>query len=573
LHDSPPTPPLPAVAGRNSARPPVRRYPPEVDWSAPLPGHPVDRLLDEAVARFPDRPCLDFLGRRYSYREVGRIVARAAKGLQQRGLGKGTRIGLCLPNSPAYVFCYFAVLKAGGTVVNFNPLYAEAELRHQIADSGVAAMATLDLASLYKPLDRLLGYADYRTLIVCRMAEQLPFPKNVLFPIARRGSAIAKDKRHLRFSMLIDNDGLYDPVAIDPARDIAVLQYTGGTTGTPKGAMLTHANLAANAQQCRLWFHSVQEGRERCLAVLPFFHVFAMTSVLNVTIKVGGEIILLPRFELKKLLATIHARRPTFFPAVPTILTAISTHPHLDRYDLSSIRRCNVGGAPLPVEVQSNFQSLTGCLAVEGYGLTEASPVATSNPLTGTGKPGSVGLPLPGTTIEIVSLDDPSRVLPPGERGEICIRGPQVMAGYWRKLEETARVLMDGRLRTGDVGYLDEDGYLFLVDRIKDVILCGGYNVYPRAVEDAIYQHPAVAECVVIGVPDDYRGQTVKAFVTRRDGASLTERDLIRFLADKLSPIEMPKQLEFRETLPKTAIGKLSKKALAEEEAAKAGRS
>jgi long-chain acyl-CoA synthetase len=380
-----------------------------------------------------------------------------------------------------------------------------------------------------------------------------------------------EDEAHVAFATLTNNDGMVPPAAIDPLHDVAVLQYTGGTTGTPKGAMLTHANLLANAMQCRLWFQGTKEGGERVLAVLPFFHVFAMTSAMNFAITVGAEIIMLPRFELKMLLDTIARKKPTIFPGVPTIYTAINNAKETASYDLSSIRSCISGGAPLPVEVKNSFERLTGCVLVEGYGLSEASPVVACNPFNGANKPGSVGLPLPGTLVEIVSLDEqPPRILPQGERGEICVTGPQIMAGYWGKPEETARVLAGGRLHTGDVGYLDEDGYLFLVDRIKDVIIASGYKIYPRNVEEAIYQHPAVAECIVVGLPDPYRGQTVKAYVVRATGQGLTDTELLAFLADKLSPMEMPKQIEFRASLPKTVIGKLSKKDLLAEEAQRA---
>jgi long-chain acyl-CoA synthetase len=548
-------------------------YPPDVDWAAPLPAQPLDWLLDDAVSRFAERPCLDFLDRKYSFRQIGELVARAAKGLGALGVVKGTRVGLFLPNTPYYVICYFAVLKAGGTVVNFNPLYAAKEVRHLIGDSGAEIMVTLDLALLYPAVASMIGTGNLRRIVVCPMAGILPFPKNILFRLFRRREVASwpRDAAHVAFRSLVDNDGVSQPVVVDPRRDIAVLQYTGGTTGTPKGAMLTHYNLVANALQCRLWFHGTEEGGERVLAVLPFFHVFAMTSAMNFSVAVGAEIIMLPRFELKTLLRTIARKKPTIFPGVPTIYTAINNSKETPNYDLSSIKSCISGGAPLPVEVKASFEKLTGCIVVEGYGLSETSPVVACNPFGAVNKPGSVGLPIPGTTIEIVALDEqPARLLATGERGEICVRGPQVMAGYWGKPVETAQVIVDGRLHTGDVGYLDADGYLFLVDRIKDVIIASGYKIFPRNVEEAIYQHPAVAECIVIGVPDPYRGQTVKAFVVRAVGQELSEATLLAFLADKLSPMEMPKQVVFRDTLPKTAIGKLSKKDLVEEETRRA---
>jgi long-chain acyl-CoA synthetase len=548
----------------------LKSYPSEINWNASFPEQPLYRFLDETVARFGERPFADFLGKKTTYRELGDAVNRAAKGLAELGVKKGVRVGLFLPNTPYYVIFYYAVLKAGGIVVNFNPLYAEAEIRHQIDDSGVEMMVTLDLKALYPNIAKFLGRTSLKRIIVCRMAEILPFPKNLLFPVVKRKdiAAFPADDNHVLFSRLVANDGKFTPPPVDAKDDVAVLQYTGGTTGTPKGAMLTHYNLVANTVQCHLWFHMVEEGQERALAVIPFFHVFAMTSIMNFSVKTGTEIIMLPRYEPELLLQTIDRTKPTFFPSVPTLFTAIKNRPDIGKYDVKSIKRCISGGAPLPLEVKHDFEKLTGCQIVEGYGLTETSPTATCNPLATGGKDGSIGIPLPGTTIEIVSLEDGAPV-PQGERGEIVISGPQVMKGYWQKPEETAKVLQNGRLKTGDVGYMDAEGYTFIVDRIKDLILAGGYNVYPRNVEEAIYQHPAVAECCVVGVADEYRGQTVKAYVVLKPGQSLTTEKLCEFLADKLSKIEMPKIVEFRDALPKTAVGKISKKALLEEEAAR----
>ncbi len=550
----------------------LKAYPPGVDWHGGIPDEPVHRLLDDAARRFGDRPCLDFLGKGYTYAEVGALVRRAAKGFAALGVGKGTCVGLMLPNSPYYVIAYYAVLAAGGTVVNFNPLYAPPEIRHLVEDSGVEVMLTLDLREHYALLAPLLDHSRIRKLVLCPMADILPTGKSLLYRLLKRADIARwpRDGAHLAFADLIANDGEMAAVPVEPARDLAVLQYTGGTTGVPKGAMLTHRNLVANARQCLAWFPDMDPGRERVLAVLPFFHVFAMTVALNLSIACGSEIVLLPRFEIKSLLAAIRRKRPTTMPGVPTLFTAIYAHPDAARIDLTSIKSCISGGAPLPLEVKHKFEAATGCTVVEGYGLSETSPVVACNPLRGVNKPGSVGLPVPGTIVEIVSVEDPARAMPQGERGEVVVRGPQVMAGYWRKPEATAEVLSEGRLRTGDVGYLDDEGYLFLVDRIKDIIIAGGYKIYPRNVEEAIYQHPKVAECIVLSVSDPYRGQTVKAYVAPVAGASLDETELRAFLKDKLSPIEMPKLFEFRDSLPKTLIGKPSKKALIEEEARRA---
>ena len=543
-------------------------YPPEIDWHADIPVAPLYRLMDDAVARYGDRPCIDFMDKRYTYAQIGALVDRAARGFQALGVGKGSKVGLFLPNTPYFVICYYGILKAGGIVVNFNPLYAEREVAKQIEDSETDIMVTLDLALLYGKIAKMLQETRLKQIVVAKMADILPFPKNWLFPIFKRKdiAKIPSDHRHVPFARLIGNPGKPEPVTVDPLQDVAVLQYTGGTTGVPKGAMLTHANIYANAVQSRMWCSDAKPGQERMLGVLPLFHVFAMTGVMNLPLAMGAEMVLVPRFDLEQVIKLIQSKKPTLFPAVPTIYTAIVNHKDIGSYDLSSIRFCLSGGAPLPVEVKHAFESKTGCKLVEGYGLSESSPVATANPMYGINKPGSIGIPLPGTVIEIVSLDDRSKLVAQGEKGEVCIRGPQVMKGYWKRPAESAEAMADGRLHTGDVGYMDEDGYTFIVDRIKDMILCGGYNVYPRNVEEAIYLHPAVSECVVAGVPDPYRGQTVKAYVTLTEGHQLTREDLAEFLRDKLSPIEIPKQLEIRDELPKTMIGKLSRKALLEEE-------
>lgn len=553
------------------AEQPIAAPDPEVDLRSPIAGRPLFALLDDAVAAFPDRPCIDFLGRRYRYRDIALLVARAARGLQDIGVVPGTRVGLFLPNTPYSVILYYAILKAGGVVVNINPLLAEREIEQQIADSGTEIIATLDLNLLYGKLDRVLARRPVRQLICCRMRDVLPMPTRQLFALMRRKEVahIPADQQHLPFERLIANNGEVRPVEFDPAETVAVLQYTGGTTGAPKGAELTHANLYANAVQIRRWFGICHDGSEKMLGVLPLFHVFGMTTVMNVGLLIGAELILLPRFEIDQLMHVIHKKRPTLFPAVPTLYAAINHYKDRGRYDLSSIKLCISGGAPLPLEVKETFERLTGCALVEGYGLTEASPVVTCNPVRNLHKPGSIGLPLPLTEVEIVSLDDPDRVLPRGERGELCVRGPQVMRGYAGKPAETVKALAGGHLHTGDVAYQDEDGYIFIVDRIKDVILTAGYNVYPRNVEEAIYLHPAVAECVVAGVPDLYRGQAVKAWIKLAAGRTLTESELRAFLEDKISHIEMPRIVEFRDQpLPKTPIGKLSRKDLLAEEPA-----
>ncbi len=543
-------------------------YPPDVDWHAEIPARPLYALLDDAAHRFPSHRCIDFMGRKFTFADVARQVEHAASGFQRLGVGKGTKVGLFLPNCPQFVVAYYGILKAGGTVVNFSPLYSEQEILHQVEDSQADIMVTLNLKQLYPKMASMLRQSRVRQLVVGTLPEVLPFPKSLLYPIVK-GRDIAKvpnDREHTSFRELLHNDGSYEPAPLDPEKDVAVLQYTGGTTGVSKGAMLTHANLYINTQQTALWFTDVEPGAERILGVLPFFHVFAMTVVMNQGIHIGAEIIMHPRFELEAVLKDIVAKKPTLMPGVPTMFAAINNHPKLSDFDVSSLKGCISGGAPLPLEVKQRFEERSGCSVFEGYGLTECSPVASANPMQGSSKENSIGLPVPGTRIVITDRDDPHKVLPLGETGEICIEGPQVMAGYWRNDEATEKTIVDGRLHTGDVGYIDEDGYTFILDRIKDLILTGGFNVYPRNVEEAIYQHPGVSECTVIGVPDDYYGQSVKAFVKLGESQTLTADELTDFLKDNLGKHEIPKHIEFRAELPKTMIGKLSKKELVAEE-------
>ena len=545
-----------------------RHYPSGLDWSFEIQQRPLHDLLDQAAARWATRPCLDFLGRRQTYREVSALVDRAAKGFQSLGVARGVKVGLCLPNCPYYVISYYAVLKAGGTVVNFNPLYAEREIARQIGDSGTRIMVTLNIKGLYPKVRRRLDDTPLERIVVGSMGGILPWRQRALFALLRRSeiAEVDSDERHVRWKMLIRNDGRPAPVAIDPVGDIAVLQYTGGTTGLPKGARLSHAALQANTHQVAAWFQGAEQGKERVIAVLPLFHVFGMTAAMNVSVARGFETVLMPRFRLDELLKVIHSRRPTVMLGVPTMYSAINGSKQLERYDLSSLRYCISGGAPLPSAVQAAFERLTGCTLVEGYGLTEAGPVCTINPTVGLRKPGSVGLPLPGTIVEITALDDPDRRLPIGQRGEICITGPQVMSGYALREAETMEALRGGRLHTGDVGYIDTDGFVYVIDRIKDLILNGGFNVYPRMVEEAVMLHPAVAEVSVCGVPDRHRGETVKAYVRLHEGARLSAGELRAFLKDKLAPFEQPRQIEFRRELPRTLMGKPWRRALIAEE-------
>jgi long-chain acyl-CoA synthetase len=550
----------------------LKHYPSDVDWAAPLHAKPVFALLEEAAALFPENDCIEFQDRRFTYAEVKALSDRAAKGLIEAGFKPGMKLGLFLPNCPWFVVFYYAGLKAGGVIVNFNPLYVEPEIARQIEDSETDVMVTLDLGILLPKITYQLGTTRLKQVIVCPMAEQLPFPQNFLFPIVMRKSIAhhPADDRCIAMKDLIDNDGQIELPRIDPKTTVAVLQYTGGTTGVPKGAALSHANITINAQQIQLWFHAMDKPETRIVGVLPLFHAFAMTCVMNLTLAFGACMLLEPRFDALKLLRMIARKHPNAMAGVPTLYNALLNTPGAENFDLSSLDICISGGAPLPREVAKAFKAKTGADLLEGYGLSETSPVTCINPPGRGSKPGSIGLPVPGTICEIVSIEDRKTLLKPGETGEICFRGPQVMMGYWNKPEATAEVIIEGRLHTGDVGFIDEEGYVFITDRLKEMINASGFKVYPRLVEEAIYQHPAVRECAVIGVPDTYRGQTVRAVEALKADAQLTSAELDHFLEAKLSKIEKPTQYEFRAELPKTVIGKIQKKILIEEAAAAA---
>lgn len=550
----------------------LKSYPSNVDWHRHFPPTPLFQLLDDAVARSGSNICTTFLGKNLTYREIGALVDRAAAGLQKMGVKKGSKVGLFLPNAPTFIVYYFAVLKAGGTVVNYNPLYTIEELTFQVKDSETEIMVTLDLKLLFDKVETLLAAGTLSKAIVCSFPALLPGAKSLLFKLfkgkelARPLASKVKDKIVMEAQVLAHGEA-YTKVRIDPVNDIAVLQYTGGTTGTPKGAMLSHANVHVNTMQVVSWAPDLIQGGERVLGVLPFFHVFAMTVVMNFGIAKAAQILIMPRFVLNDALKLIDKMHPTIMPGVPTLFNAIQNHPGIKNYDLSSLKFCLSGGAALPLEVKQSFEAVTGCKLVEGYGLSEASPVVTCNPLEGRPRPGSIGLPLPGTSVSLRSLADPTVEVAHGERGELCIKGPQVMAGYWNKQAETENQFVGDYLRTGDVAIMDPDGFFFIVDRIKDLIICSGYNVYPRRVEEAIYEYPAVEEVTVIGIADKYRGEAPKAFIKLKAGMTATAADIQKHLEVKLSKIELPAEIEFRDALPKTMIGKLSKKELKAEEA------
>ncbi|MBK4734820.1 long-chain-fatty-acid--CoA ligase [Noviherbaspirillum pedocola] len=551
----------------------IKSYPPGVRWDAPLPIMPVQQLLDDAAARWPEHVALDFMGRAISYGELLDLANRAAAGLQRLGVGPGVHVGLFLPNTPHYVIAFFGVLKAGGTVVNYSPLDAEKVLEHKVEDSQTDIMITLDLMALYPQMGRVKGHSRLKHLVVGRLDEMSAHPTAVRAQMEGAGMLAQTAPDDIAFTALLDNDGRYQAHALPDLHDaIAVLQYTGGTTGLPKGAMLTHANLTSACSQILATINGepkvLEEGQERFMAVLPLFHIYALTVNMLFGLALGAQLTLHTRFDAEAVMKDLAAKRITVFPGVPTMYTAILNHPKAGEYDFSSLKFCNSGGAPLPVEVNQRFQSSTGCRLLEGWGMTETSPTGTFTPSHLPQRLGSCGIPTVGVDIRFASLEEPGRWAGIGERGELCIHGANVMKGYWHKPEANAEAFTpDGYFRTGDVGYMDADGFVYIVDRTKDMILCSGYNVYPRVVEEAIYEHPSVAEVSVIGVPDSYRGQSPKAFVTLKKGAeAFTLEELQAFLKDRLGKHEMVQALEIRAELPKTPVGKLSKKELYAEE-------
>ncbi|WP_232939135.1 AMP-binding protein [Exiguobacterium aurantiacum] len=549
-------------------KPWLQDYPADMPETIDYEVKPLYEALSRAATDYPDRTAVSFIGKELTFAEVDDAAKRLATMLQSKGLQKGDRVSLMLPNCPQYVISFYAVLYAGGTVVQTNPLYTEHELENLITDSGANILITLDL--LYPKSLRVKQKTDIKTIITTSIADYLPFPKNKLYPIkVKRENNIVIDTTGSVAFKDYKNFGPITPIAIDPKEDVAVLQYTGGTTGLPKGVMLTHFNLTANVDQISNFFYRYNRGDlKRVLSVVPFFHVYGMTCCLNFGMANGYELVLVPRFDVTDVLKTIHKKKPHFFPGAPTMYVGILNDPKSKKYDLSSIEACISGSAPLPVEVQEQFESITGGRIVEGYGLSETSPVTHANFLWDKRIVGSIGVPLSDTSAKIVKADGetPADV---GEIGEVMLHGPQVMKGYWQKPEETAAVLKDGWLATGDLGYMGEDGFFYIVDRKKDMIIAGGFNVYPREIEEVLYEHPAVKEAVCIGVPDPYRGETVKAFIVTRDGASVTEEELDKHCREKLAAYKVPKLYEFREELPKTFVGKILRRVLVDEEKAK----
>jgi long-chain acyl-CoA synthetase len=549
-------------------RPWLRHYPHQVSPSHEYPKRNIATILLDSARDFPNHEALDFLGKSYSYKELQRQCRKFANALKTLPVSKGERVAIMLPNCPQAVIAYYGGLLAGVVIVQTNPIYTERELHNQLADCGATTLVTLDL--LMPKVDKAIENTSVRHIVVTSLSDGLPFPKNVLYPLKRRREypnfkANDRTKGTVRWSSFLRR-GKATAVCeeVDAGKDLAMIQYTGGTTGQPKGVMLTHANLMANTMQVAVWCYRMEQGKERYLAALPLFHVFGLTVLLNQAIYRAGSLLLVPRFDLKMVLETIRRRRPTVFPGAPTMYIALLNHPLAAEFDLGSIRVCVSGAAPLPRDVQEKFEKLSGGRLIEGYGLTETSPVSHCNPIWGFRKSGTIGLPLPDTDVRIVG-EDSLDSLPLGEIGELAIRGPQVMAGYWNRPDETDAVLQDGWLRTGDLGTMDEDGFFRIMDRKKDIILAGGFNVYPREVEEILFEHPAVKEASVLGVPDEYRGETVKAYIVLKEGWQVSEMQLDRWCRDRLAAFKVPKQYEFRDSLPLSMIGKVLRRKLKEE--------
>jgi long-chain acyl-CoA synthetase len=528
----------------------------------------VHDMFFRSAEQMRQAPLADFMGRKYSYTEMADSVRRFAKGLQLRGIGKGDHIGLFLPNVPQYITAYYGALLAGATVVNFSPLYTVDELSDQVADSGTSILVTVSAAALLPTAIKVLEKSRLGQLIVGSIAEALPTVKSWAYRLFKKAdiAVIPDDERITRYADFIANDGAPAPVACDPETDIAVLQYTGGTTGTPKGAMLSHQNITANARQINMIDpHSrinnpAKPAIDRILGVLPFFHVFANATVLNRTIDNGGEIVMLPRFEATAALKAVHRTHVTSIPGVPTMYQALLDNAQLPATDFSALRACISGGAPLPAELKAKFEVASKAVLIEGYGLTESSGVISCNPYEGENRLGSIGQPVPDTIVKLVDKEDPTKPAPDGEPGELLCKGPQIMLGYWKRPEATAEVFVDGFLRTGDVATIDADGFIYIVDRLKDMIAVGGFKVFPSQIEDILYQHPAVKEALVIGVADHYSGERPVAYVTTSE--AITGADLMKWLNPQLGKHERVSDVVVREALPKTMIGKLDRKAL-----------
>ena len=553
-------------------KPWLAHYPPEVPHTLTYPNMPVQEYLTKAYRKFPKKIAIHFMGRELSYEELYQSSMKFANYLQKLGIQKGDRVSIMLPNCPQAVISFYGILYAGGIVVMTNPLYTEREIAYQMKDSGARAIIGLDI--LFPRISKVLKETDLENVIVTGIKDYLTFPKNLVYPFIQKkqyGMNVKVEHRgvnHLFTEIMKTAQPTVAETPFDFDEDLALLQYTGGTTGSPKGVMLTHKNIISNATMCDSWLYKTTDGEETIIGIIPLFHVYGLTTVLILSVMQGNKMVLLPKFDPETALKTINKQKPTLFPGAPTLYIGLMNHPDIAKYDLSSIEACLSGSAPLPAEVQEKFEALTGGKLVEGYGLTETSPVTHSNLVWGERTKGSIGLPYPDTDCKIFQTGTTSPV-PNGEIGEIAIKGPQVMKGYWNKPEETAATIVDGWLLTGDLGYMDDEGHFFIVDRKKDMIIAGGFNIYPREIEEVLYEHEAVQECVVAGIPDPYRGETVKAYIVLKEGYTVTEEEFNQYCREHLASFKVPRVYEFRKELPKTAVGKILRRSLVDEEIAK----
>ena len=544
----------------------LNSYDPDVPESIEYPEVPVYQPFEESVGENADSCALLFMGKEISYNELHQEAESLARAFRRLGLGQGDRVGLFLPNCPQMIISYFAALKCGCTVVMLSPLSVERELEHIIEDSGLTTIVCLDL--FWPRVENVWENVGLERAVVTSIKEYLPFPKSLLFPLIlrKKGQHVrVPDRPHVLWlkNLLTESDPPFDPPEINPRRDVAVIIYTGGTTGVPKGVMLTHFAVVANTMQLRSWITFKED--DVFLGVLPIFHGFGMSLVMNTTLFEGGTSLLIPRFEPGDLLKSIQKYRPTLFAGVPTMYIGLLNHPDFKNTDISSLRGCFVGAAPLPLEIKRRFEELTGGSLIEGYGLTEAVTAQCANPYLGTDKTGSVGIPFPDVEFKVVDVDTGEKGLLPGEEGELVLRSPCLMKGYHKLPEETEKAIRGEWLYTGDIARMDTDGYFYIVDRKKDMIIAGGFNVYPAEVEDVIYLNDKVAEAAVIGIPDEYRGETIKAFVVLKEGERLTEGELISFCRERITAYKIPRVVEFRDDLPKSVIGKILRKELKEQ--------
>ncbi len=526
--------------------------------------------ISEALARsarnFPGHSALNYMGNRISYAVYNGMVNRFARALMDLGIAPGDKVAVCLPNIPQAFVANMAVFRIGAVTVQANPLYTERELEYQLGDADVKLVVTLSL--LVPRMQKIKPATKIEKIVACHIHSYLPFPKKQLFPLVKKEMVrkVIPSSEILVFKDLIRKYS--DEPIVDKGRweDMAALLYTGGTTGVSKGVMLSHANLSMNVQQFAAWFPDIQPGQERLVGNFPVFHSAGFTAIQNYCAWMANEIILVPRPEPKINIDLIKKYRPTFLPAVPTIFVGLLADPVFREMDLSSIKGFFSGAAPLADDTISDLRQLTGAGMCEVYGLTETAPIACVTPWGGVIKPGTVGCPVPDTLVKIVDLSDPERECPIGECGEIAIKGPQVMAGYYKKPEETAKVLKDGWFYTGDIGMLDDDGYLKIVDRKKDMVIAGGYNIYPVEIDNVLFEHPKILEACAVGVPDAYRGETIKAFIVLKKGETCTAEEIIRFCKDRLAAYKVPKSVAFIDELPKTAVGKILRRKLRDQE-------